>query len=151
MEQWNPIKQCVVSHPKRQFFNTYINKRKLEVDEIVLTLTAAKETAGTVTDIKNVIVQRLNPEESDESTTFYKWFVKFSSTKMLRTKGIYETTLNHIKRFRPKTYRQLKFEDITVEWLAEFDAFLAKTSPARNARNINLRNIRAVFGKAGAD
>ena len=148
-EQWNPTKQCVVSHPKRQFFNTYINKRKLEVDEIILTLTAAKETAGSVTDIKNIVVSRLNPEaDSDESITFYNWFVKFSSTKMIRTKGIYDTTLNHIKRFRPKTYRQLKFEDITVEWLSEFDAFLAKTSPARNARNINLRNIRAVFNYA---
>lgn len=147
-EQWNPTKQCVVSHPKRQFFNTYINKRKLEVDEIVLSLTAAKDTIGTATDIKNVIASRLNPQDTDESTTFHNWFVKFSGTKMGRTKELYDATLNHIKRFRPKNYRQLRFEDITMEWLVEFDAYLAKTSPARNARNINLRNIRAVFNYA---
>lgn len=147
-EQWNAAKQCVVSHPKRQFFNTYINKRKLEVDEIVLTLVASKETAGTVTEIKNVVLSRLNPQETDESSSFYNWFVKFANTKSARTKGIYDTTLNHIKRFCPKTYRKLTFEDITIQWLVEFDAFLAKTSPARNARNINLRNIRAVFNYA---
>lgn len=146
--QWNATKQCVVSHPKRQFFNTYINKRKLEVDEIILTLIAAKEPAGSATNIKNVIQSRLNPHESEESMTFYNWFVKFASTKAPRTKGIYETTLNHIKRFCPKNYLKLTFEEITVQWLVEFDTFLAKTSPARNARNIYLRNIRAVFNYA---
>ena len=39
----------------------------------------------------------------------------------------------------------LNFEDVTKEWLTSFENFLAQTSPSKNARNIHLRNIRAVF------
>lgn len=44
--------------------------------------------------------------------------------------------------------RRLRFEDITKDWLAGFDRFLSRTSPKKNARNIHLRNIRAVFNDA---
>lgn len=42
----------------------------------------------------------------------------------------------------------LRFEDITREWLREFEAFLALTAKSANARAIHLRNIRAVFNYA---
>lgn len=42
----------------------------------------------------------------------------------------------------------LCFEDITKSWLTDFDNYLARTSPSKNARNIHLRNIRAVFNDA---
>ena len=50
-------------------------------------------------------------------------------------------------RFCPEL-ESLSFEGITREWLMEFDKFLSRTAPARNARNIYLRNIRAVFNWA---
>ncbi len=43
---------------------------------------------------------------------------------------------------------KLNFEDITKDWLVAFDNFMAQTAPSRNARNIHLRNIRAVFNDA---
>ena len=43
---------------------------------------------------------------------------------------------------------QLAFEDITKEWITSFDTYLERQSPSRNARNIHLRNIRAVFNEA---
>lgn len=53
----------------------------------------------------------------------------------------------HLGRFCPGLER-LSFEDITRDWLTEFDKFLSRTAPARNARNIYLRNVRAVFNWA---
>lgn len=57
-------------------------------------------------------------------------------------------TLSRIKAFIPSGYATLKFEDITVDWLDNFNAFMAKTSPSQNARNIHFGNIRAVFNNA---
>lgn len=39
------------------------------------------------------------------------------------------------------------FEDIDLKWLTDFESFCAKTA-CKNARNIHLRNIRAVFNNA---
>lgn len=41
----------------------------------------------------------------------------------------------------------LTFEDITIGWLSRFEDFCARTA-CKNARNIHLRNIRAVFNHA---
>jgi integrase len=43
---------------------------------------------------------------------------------------------------------KLRFEDITKDWLIDFDNFMARTAPSRNSRNIHLRNIRTVFNDA---
>ena len=45
----------------------------------------------------------------------------------------------------------LRFADINQEWLGQFDKFMARTAPNANARNIHLRNVRAVFNDAIAD
>lgn len=148
--QWDGKVYRVINHPKKQFYNTYINKRKLEVDEIVLTMTANKDLAGSITEIKNRIVAILDPNTVEEqpNNLFCVWLEKFAANKAPRTKAIYEATLSRIKKFKPKDYSHLTFEDMNLEWLNNFDSFLAKTSPAKNARNIHFRNIRAVFNFA---
>lgn len=62
------------------------------------------------------------------------------------TKGIYQHTLDRIKRFDPDIGKK-GFEDIDLKWLTAFEAFCAETA-SKNARNIHLRNIRAVFNNA---
>lgn len=42
---------------------------------------------------------------------------------------------------------KLTFEQIDVDWLNGFEAFMAKTC-SKNARNIHLRNIRTVFNRS---
>lgn len=64
-----------------------------------------------------------------------------------RTRDIYLSTQTAIYKFR-RDATQLKFADITVAWLREFETFLAKTSPSANARAIHMRNIRAIFNYA---
>lgn len=146
--EWDPIKRCIVNHPKRQFFNTYVGKRKLEIDELVLSMDAKRELSGSVTEIKNKILALLNPTEERPNNLFCDWLQKFAGNKSGRTREIYLATFERIKVFTPKGYDRLTFEQMNLEWLTEFDVFLAKTSPARNARNIHFRNIRAVFNYA---
>ncbi|MCD8318096.1 MAG: site-specific integrase [Paraprevotella sp.] len=64
-----------------------------------------------------------------------------------RTKEVYEYTLSRIRKFDGDC-DSLNFEDLTRVWLTSFENFLARTSPSKNARNIHLRNIRAVFNYA---
>lgn len=148
--QWDSKANKVIGHPKKQFYNTYINKRKLEVDEIVLSMIANKDIEGTITEIKNRILAVVNPEEAESvpKNLFCVWLEKFADNKGGRTRQIYLATLERIKKFKPKEYAALTFEEMTLEWLTNFDLFLAKTSPAKNARNIHFRNIRAVFNYA---
>ena len=78
---------------------------------------------------------------------FTQQFQKFIDTKMNRgTKGVYKHTLDKIHAYDPGIDKKT-FEDIGLKWLTDFEAFCAKTA-SKNARNIHLRNIRAVFNNA---
>jgi hypothetical protein len=62
------------------------------------------------------------------------------------TKGVYKHTLDKIRLFDPDIDKR-SFEDIDLKWLTDFESFCAQTA-SKNARNIHLRNIRAVFNNA---
>lgn len=147
--QWDQSKQKVKEHPRKQFLNSYISKRKVEIDEIVLSMIANKETDGTVTEIKKRILAIIAPPEEERADNiFCDWLERFANTKSGRTKAIYLATFERIKKYLPKTFDKVTFEDMNVAWLDDFDTFLSRTSPARNARNIHFRNIRAIFNYA---
>lgn len=63
------------------------------------------------------------------------------------TQGLYAQTAARIRAYDPQGCEALSFEDIDFNWLTRFEAFLAHTE-SKNARNIHLRNIRAVFNRA---
>ena len=63
------------------------------------------------------------------------------------TQGLYAQTAARIRAYDPQGCEALSFEDIDYNWLTRFEAFLAQ-SESKNARNIHLRNIRAVFNRA---
>lgn len=86
-------------------------------------------------------------EEEDETIRFTRHFQRFIDGKTNNgTKGVYKHTLDKIRAF-DKDVDKKCFEDITLRWLTDFEAFCAKTA-CKNARNIHLRNIRAVFNNA---
>lgn len=64
-------------------------------------------------------------------------------------------TLNRLEAFsadKGTNYLQnLRFEDMTPDWMQDFDSFMARTAPSKNTRNIHFRNIRTVFNKAIED
>lgn len=147
--QWDSQSCKVINHPMKQQLNARISKFKSEIDIMIFDL--AKEqniSKWKATDLKKVIEKRLNPNDEDGcENTFMSRALKFTNTKNPRTKEIYEATIARMRAF-DSDMDKLKFEDISVEWLNQFESFLAKTAPSKNARNIHLRNIRAIFNSA---
>lgn len=57
-------------------------------------------------------------------------------------------TYKRLYEYAGERLEEMTFEEVTKEFILSFDAYMAPESPSRNARNIHLRNIRAVFNEA---
>lgn len=149
-EQWNMTRQIVTTHPRKQQLNALLAEQKLAVDTIIFRLTAKGELNGLKSnEIKEMVLKELRrEEESIKGVAFLPWFNKFVARHSAGTQRIYQTTLSRMRQYLNVKVESLTFDDITVQWLRDFDEWLAQTSPSRNARNIHFRNIRAVFNYA---
>lgn len=146
--QWDKKAAKVINHPNKLFLNTYISRRKLDVDTAILKMIETGESVKMrAVEIKNRISGAYSNEQPDESHLFAARLKRFADTKKESTKQMYLHTYSRIKAYTEDVER-LSFEDITRDWLVSFENFLAKTAPSKNARNIHLRNIRAVFNDA---
>lgn len=150
--QWDARRQIVIGHPRKQQFNALIVERKLMVDGILFRMESSGKLSGLRTcEIKQHVLSELYPDEIEPTVprlTFVTHFQNFVARHSSGTQRIYNATLARLRAYLPKKVDNLTFEDMDVTWLRGFDAFLSKTSPARNARNIHFRNIRAVFNDA---
>lgn len=150
--QWDENKCKITGIPERAALNSFITRRKLEVDTALLDMS---ETGGEmdVSSLKKRLASAASEGDGVASTSaevgdFVREFRKFIGMKEKpRTREIYEYTLCRMYKFCPELDK-MGFGDVTKEWLMAFDRFLAVTSPSRNARNIHFRNIRAVFNEA---
>lgn len=151
--QWDARRQQVVVHPRKQQLNTMIAERKLEVDNIVYRLLGNGKLNGlSAAKIKDIVMSELHPQEEEEQLpTFLPRFHDFVSIRSAGTQRVYRATESRLRDYLGRNLDTLTFEEITPKWLRDFDTFLAKTSPSRNARNIHFRNIRAVFNDAITD
>ena len=87
-------------------------------------------------------------QKYQKKNLFLTRFLKFANSKTKSTCGVYMQTYRRMVAFAGKKLDRMKFEDVTKDWLINFDKFMAQTAPSKNARNIHLRNIRAVFNDA---
>ena len=148
--QWNKVAEKVINHPQKLFFNSLIKQRKAEVDAEIMRLVGNGEIRKMRSkDIKKHILKASIPE-TENRNAFATRFKNFAESKKDSTKGVYMHTYSRMSAFDSRL-EQRSFEDITKEWLTAFDTFLEKTSPSKNARNIHMRNIRAVFNDAMDD
>lgn len=154
--QWDESKSKVVHHPEEKLLNLYLSGVMQKVQRTFLILAEDGHlTSMSSIEIKECIEAKLNPEkaekkqqENERKKLFAVRFVNFAKSKKTSTQGVYMHTLSRMKAFAGAKFDRLTFEDITKEWLTSFDAYLAQTAPSKNARNIHLRNIRAVFNEA---
>lgn len=146
---WDAKRQVIVSHPRQAELNNTILTYKVEVDGILLRMEREGRLQGLrAPAIKDLVMAELHPDEfAPKAPTPRSCFVEFMEGKQGRTREIYQATLNRLDAFR-KDFADVSFEDVTPRWLEDFDAFLMRTSPSRNARNIHFRNLRAVFNRA---
>ncbi len=156
-EQWDAANSLVVNHPEQHVLNIYIGGIKQRVERTLFILADNGSLQGmSANDIKLEIERSLNPSKVEakehkqrNKRLFAVRFKRFAETKKTSTCGVYMQTYRRMVAFIGEAALQrLTFEDITKEWIAKFEAFLAKTAPSKNARNIHLRNIRTVFNEA---
>ncbi len=123
----------------------YISK----INEVAEELVKTNKKYADVSFIKDMLLTEfgLIEDTSDSKPRFIKHYIKFAESKTNKgTRGVYMHTLSRMRDFDHKVDKKT-FEDINLQWLMNFEAFCAQTAN-KNARNIHLRNIRAVFNNA---
>lgn len=156
--QWNEMSEQVVRHPDAERLNNIIQSSKSNIESLINSLERRnKLDSMDVIEVKNYIESVLYPErhEVKEATTrnkksFGVRFMMFADSKKKSTREIYLHTWKRLVAYvgSEEKLNRMAFEDLTKQWLSNFDLFLANTSPSKNSRNIHFRNIRAVFNEA---
>lgn len=150
-DQWNLEDELVTSkHPQYRALNRRIGdvfeKAVAVADEMCFGLRGAEISANSIAD--SILEKVLGKSPKKPKHTFADSLMCFASTKNKKsTAALYHSTLSRMRAFT-KDVEELTFEDIDIAWLRNFDSFMATTAPSKNARNIHLRNIRAVFNYA---
>lgn len=155
-KQWDEEKCRIIDHPDKMVLNTYINRVKSQVDCLIVRWTnEGVINSMSASEIKDSCMEELDPDKKkakEDQTTFYYRFNRYAERLKPGSKRTFDHTLNRLIAFIGEdALRRLKFEDMTVDWLKEFDTFMAKTAPSKNSRNIHFRNIRTVFNDAIED
>lgn len=152
---WDAAKRSVIVHPHRRQINETLAGRKAELDALLYRLEAAGELRGlTATEVQRKVRDSLFPLAKGATTSkpklcFIDRFDRFAEDHTPGTRRVYAATRSRLLAYLgEEKLSVLTFEEINYSWLKDFDKFLAKTSPSRNARNIHFRNIRAVFNDA---
>ena len=150
-EQWNDQAKQIKSGSNKTLINAKLIRMVAQVNDIVLRC----ELDGTIskmttTELKNHITAMMNGTKPIDKNSFFERYNSYYESKVKEgTRIVYRNTLKRIIDYiGEEKVRQLRFEDITKEWLNNFNAFLAINSPSQNARNVHFRNIRAVFNDA---
>ena len=149
-DQW--LNNTIINHPRAKQWNNLLTIRMADITSELLQMEVTG-ILGSMTheQVKNRLMICIG-HASTETVTFMNVFnEKLSTFDNAGTISIWNNTLNRLTAFcHEKGYdlNSLRFQDMTAEWMQEFDTFLAKTAPKPNARAINHRNIRAVFNYA---
>lgn len=147
-DEWDARRGVVVNNANKSFLNSFLLQQLTEWKNAALQLqTTGAFKNKTAVEVRDLIREHLTPDK-ERPTTFGEWYEHFTQTHdNTRTRDIYKATWVQITRY-DKNAADAKFEEITKSWLDGFFRWCATTSPSVNARNIHLRNIRAVFNDA---
>ncbi|MCR4773070.1 MAG: site-specific integrase [Prevotella sp.] len=155
--EWDEINCKVINRKDRNTLNMLLDNLHIRIQNIALSaLNAGTLAEMNVTEVKHYIQEELNPElkekkeaeENKPKDIFKENLDRFVSLHPnQRTQDLYKQTWRAIQKFDPNA-EKLTFSDINKEWLERFFNAMEATSPSVNARNIHLRNIRAVFNDA---
>ncbi len=154
--QWDAERMRVINHPNAKVLSLHVLNVWQIVERTIVILTDEGRILGmSAAEIKKEIELRLYPDRvkakekaKQSKSSFARRFLAFAQSKKPSTCGVYMQTYRRMVAFMDTKLDTMKFEDVTKEWLTKFEQFLAKTAPSKNARNIHLRNIRAVFNEA---
>lgn len=142
-DQWDG--ERVINHPLKAKLNRILVEKRMTMELRVLDL----DVCGKLADMppKKLKAILTGARYVDGGQLVVPAIRRYAANSAARTAQLYEATAKRIEALFENA-ETLTFEDVTVRWLEEFDRKMSVTSPSRNARNIHLRNLRAVFNRA---
>lgn len=173
VKNWDAATEKVINHPQEKMLNNILSKRKVDVVSIILRLEdSGKADEMSVSEIRDYVIAEL--ERREEGRTGVKKEKKAtqapkskskSDKKCLKnlftayaeqhekksTREKYEATWKRISVWMASLRKDaglLQADELTLQWLEDFDKFLKTTSPSADARGIHFRNIKAVLNYA---
>lgn len=105
-----------------------------------------KGVEPTLAEFKERILAEVINKPTKPKGCFVDIFKEFADNHNESTKELYYYSLRRIEQF-DKYIATRSIDEIGIPWLTRFESWLAQTN-SKNARNILLRNIRAVFNYA---
>ena len=100
----------------------------------------------TLAEFKERILTEVVNKPTKVNNIFVEIIKEFADKHNKTTKDMYYYTLHRIEQF-DNAISTRSIDEIGIPWLTRFESWLAQTN-SKNARNILLRNIRAVFNYA---
>lgn len=145
-DQWNNGK--VVRHTSKDIYNRHIREQVHNVEKTLLSMQQQNILGNFTPPELKKIVERFagmdyDPQRRADLIEYFDKFIKRKSNPS--TQCIYEQTLLNIRAFDK---RKLCFEDININWLRDFEAYMLKKGLKVNTLFLHFRNIRAVFNSA---
>lgn len=138
-------------------YNETLARIKTAVDSALMDGALQGTTWRTASEVKRYVEVIVSGDASKggsdrEGCLFFPAFdAHMNSRNAAGTREVYNQTRRKVARYVDEVLSgdvdDLRFEDITKGWLVSFEAWLGETS-TKNARNVHLRNIRAVFNSA---
>ena len=147
--EWDAVRSRVRVRPDREALNDYLLDRLGYYNRLLKSILMSPDFRAdcTARQLRDLMLAAASPSEP-EPVTFSSVYHQYIGTlENRRTREIYETTWKRIAEFDASA-SLLTFADVTADWLRSFFLYLSRQSPSVNARNIHLRNIRAVFNFA---
>lgn len=145
--QWDSLTQRITAHPKKSELNLILSRKKYELDNVLIRLKESGRLHGlTASEIREAAESELVPVTS-RNLILPRIIAYAERQDKEATRYTYNHTADKIRAF-DKNAERLTFDDITPQWLERFNRWMALSAPSQNARNIILRNIRAVFNEA---
>ncbi len=159
--EWDGNK--VVKRTDAKFLNTLVEDKLAQINKALLQLDITGKLSGrSAQEVLQLVQEYINPEKAEkraeeekrrqeEENSFAIFFRAFMDTKKnAGTKGLYEGTYKKLECFCGETgkdFSSLTFDDITKQFLEDFEEYCLKTQ-RQNTASRHLRDIRAVFNAA---
>jgi integrase len=152
---WNGEKQVVLkSNPDATHINGILNYVRNKISTLELTLLReGKLNSMTAIEFRDSLDQELHPEQQKvkktDDTLIEPRFAKYAELRAPKTQDSIMQTRRRLEVYLGADgLANLHFDDVNLDWLNRWNAFMAKTSPSQNARNVHLRNLRCIFNDA---
>lgn len=150
-EMWDEYAQCVRPRCKdARALNVRLRTLRYEAERMADRLAYTAQNAPLAECVARAVQSDLLGRKDltpNFPGSFAGRLTNFAARKAAGTRRLYMCTLSRMRAFDADV-DALTFEDITRDWLLRFEAWMRDRGMKKNASNIHLRNIRAVFNDA---